>query len=217
MSGRKGKGGRDGVREGIEGAKVVPVRPAPEQAAEATPGAYLSDIARLFVRKDDGLYKIRPDGDCPDMFLCGPIDALCETRGEYGKNWGLLLRWWDPGGRQHEEVFPRMLFSNEDKEIRAILADHGLTLNAARHARAAFFEWLSLTTSDNLALIVTRTGWYRLDRGPGFVLLDRIVGETSENVVLPTVDVEPSFFKRGRHGRRCLVTGENGGDSARQD
>ncbi|MCQ8279910.1 DUF927 domain-containing protein [Acetobacteraceae bacterium KSS8] len=193
MSGRKGKGGRDGVREGIEGAQVVELRPGAARSA-AAPAPAVSRLSRRFMLREEGLFRVSTDPDKPDSFLCGPIEVLGESRDEDGRNWGLLLKWSDRDGREHQEAFARALFAGDGAEIRARLADAGLTLNPAPYARAGFMEWLSSISSSERARSVTRIGWHTLASGPVFVLPDETIGETVERVVLQVVDREPSLF-----------------------
>ena len=199
MTTRKSKGGRDGVRKGIEGARVVQLRPASSGGSPAPkpPAGAPPSLSRRFAARDDGLYRLSGDPDKPDTFLSGPIDVLGESRDEDGKNWGLLLRWSDRDGVEHEEAFARALFAGDGAEIRSRLADAGLTLNPAPHARAAFMEWLSACSSPERARSVTRIGWHTLATGPVFVLPDATIGEVAERVVLQTVDREPSLFGVG--------------------
>nr|WP_231100471.1 DUF927 domain-containing protein [Gluconobacter potus] len=145
-----------------------------------------------FIYRDDGIW--RRNGDGAPFFLCGSVEVLGESRDEAGQNWGLLLAWQDRDGHRHEEAFARALFAGDGNEIRTRLADGGLTLGAGAKAKAAFLEWLASLQSSQRARSVTRIGWHRFGGGDVFVLPDETLGETSERVVLQTLDREASLF-----------------------
>jgi len=182
-----GKGGRKKVRDGIEGAKVVALRPA---KASETGAESVED--RRFLRLDSGLWRRKGDG--PLVFICGPLDVLAESRDEEGRNWGLLLSWHDRDGHRHEEAFPRALFAGDGNEIRSRLADGGLTLGAGTSAKSAFLEWLASLTTNQRARSVTRIGWHAFGGRSAFVLPDETIGEAGERVVLQTTEREASLF-----------------------
>lgn len=180
--------GRSDIRKGIENAKVVQFPEANQGSAKA------QEVSedRRFIYRDDGIW--RRNGDGAPFFLCGPVEVLGESRDEAGQNWGLLLAWQDRDGHRHEEAFARALFAGDGNEIRTRLADGGLTLGAGAKAKAAFLEWLASLQSSQRARSVTRIGWHRFGGGDVFVLPDETLGETSERVVLQTLDREASLF-----------------------
>lgn len=180
--------GRSDIRKGIENAKVVQFPEANQGSAKA------QEVSedRRFIYRDDGIW--RRNGDGAPFFLCGSVEVLGESRDEAGQNWGLLLAWQDRDGHRHEEAFARALFAGDGNEIRTRLADGGLTLGAGAKAKAAFLEWLASLQSSQRARSVTRIGWHRFGGGDVFVLPDETLGETSERVVLQTLDREASLF-----------------------
>ncbi|GEM16532.1 DUF927 domain-containing protein [Gluconobacter oxydans] len=182
------KNGRSDIRKGIENAKVFQFPEANQDSAKA------QEVSedRRFIYRDDGIW--RRNGDGAPFFLCGPVQVLGESRDEAGQNWGLLLAWHDRDGHRHEEAFARALFAGDGNEIRTRLADGGLTLGAGAKAKAAFLEWLASLQSSERARSVTRIGWHRFGGGDVFVLPDETLGETSERVVLQTLDREASLF-----------------------
>ncbi|GAN54526.1 DUF927 domain-containing protein [Tanticharoenia sakaeratensis] len=184
-----GKSGRKKVRDGIEGAKVVELRPKQGAASDK---AEQDSEDRRFIHRDNGIW--RRKGDNPPTFICGPVDVLAESRDEEGRNWGLLLAWDDRDGHRHEEAFPRALFAGDGNEIRSRLADGGLTLGAGTSAKAAFLEWLASLASEQRARSVTRIGWHAFGGQSAFVLPDETIGEAGERVVLQTTEREASLF-----------------------
>ncbi|MBF0889223.1 MULTISPECIES: DUF927 domain-containing protein [Gluconobacter] len=180
--------GRSDIRKGIENAKVVQFPDANQGSAKAQE----VNEDRRFIYRDDGIW--RRNGDGAPFFLCGSVEVLGESRDEAGQNWGLLLAWQDRDGHRHEEAFARALFAGDGNEIRTRLADGGLTLGAGAKAKAAFLEWLASLQSSQRARSVTRIGWHRFGGGDVFVLPDETLGETSERVVLQTLDREASLF-----------------------
>ncbi|GAN89624.1 hypothetical protein Gbfr_007_081 [Gluconobacter frateurii M-2] len=182
------KSGQSEIRKGIENAKVVHFPEAGRN--DAKPQEVSED--RRFIYRDDGIW--RRNGDGAPYFICGPVEVLGESRDEAGQNWGLLLAWHDRDGHRHEEAFARALFAGDGNEIRSRLADGGLTLGAGPKAKAAFLEWLASLQSSQRARSVTKIGWHRFGGGDVFVLPDETLGETSERVVLQTLDREASLF-----------------------
>ncbi|MFT9365922.1 MAG: DUF927 domain-containing protein [Gluconobacter sp.] len=180
--------GRSDIRKGIENAKVVQFPDANQGSAKAQE----VNEDRRFIYRDDGIW--RRNGDGAPFFLCGSVEVLGESRDEAGQNWGLLLAWQDRDGHRHEEAFARALFPGDGNEIRTRLADGGLTLGAGAKAKVAFLEWLASLQSSQRARSVTRIGWHRFGGGDVFVLPDETLGETSERVVLQTLDREASLF-----------------------
>jgi putative DNA primase/helicase len=177
--------GADAVRSGIKGAEVVQMRPVADDAP-------LRDGKSPFVRLDAGIFRRR--GEDGFIFLCGPVDIVAETKDQEGNGWGLLLRWKDRDGVEHEEAFSRSLLVGDGNEVRSRLADGGLSINPAAAAKSAFLEWLASLQSNERALTVSRIGWHGFGDKRAFVLPDATIGDAGARVVLQSPDREPSLF-----------------------
>ena len=182
MSGTKS--GKRKVRLAIEAAP----------SAAANPNAAPDWLGDRFEARPDGLFK-RGDGPTP-LWVSGPFTVVAETRDGEGHGWGLLLSWRDRDGALHEEAFARALFSGDCAEVRARLADGGLTLNAILPARQAFAEFLNGCNVQRRARSVPRIGWHQIGGTSAFVLPAAVFGDVAERVVLQTEAGEHSLFNQ---------------------
>ena len=41
------------------------------------------------------------------IWLCAPVEIVCETNDGTGNQHGIVLQWWDRRGRLHQHVVPR--------------------------------------------------------------------------------------------------------------
>ena len=205
MSGKKG--GKAAVRAAVEGAQPAPANPAEAPAVRTEAPSYL---ASRFDMRPEGLFKKRDDNTT--MWLSAPFAIEAETRDDSGRGWGLLLSWHDRDGAPHEEAFGRQLFTGECGEVRARLADGGLSLNAAQPARQAFGEYLSVAASGKRARSVRKIGWHDAGGRPVFVLPGATIGQAPERIVLQLPGEQRSLFNesgtldewRSEIGRRCI-------------
>ena len=154
MSSDKGK---RRVRAAIEAAQ--PTQAAPPAAVGAP--AYLT--ARFSLRAD-GLHK-NNDDPTKSFWVCGPFAIEAELRDNEGGGWGLLLSWQDRDGQHHEEAFSRALFTGECAELRARLADGGLSMNGTQAGRQALAEYLNVVSIPQRARSVSRVGWHQIGGG----------------------------------------------------
>jgi uncharacterized protein (DUF927 family) len=178
------KGGKDGVRAQIEGAKP----------AEASAPAAEGEQRGPFRMTSSGLFRRQGD-DKPDIRVSGPFDVITETRDEEGGGWGLLLAWKDRDGQAHEEAIARRLFAGENAaELRTLLADGGLYLNPHPAARQALVEYLSSAASPQRARLVHRSGWHQIAGNRIFVLPDQVFGVPAERIVLKIASRERAPF-----------------------
>ncbi len=184
------KGGKGSVR-----AAILAAQPAPATAS-AAPGianAAPAYLAGRFTMRSEGLFR-NSDDPAKSWWVCGPFAVEAELRDDEKRGWGLLISWHDRDGARHEEAFSRALFTGECAEVRARLADGGLSLNGAQAARQALAEYLNLVTSTRRARSVQRVGWHMNGTRPVFVLPDATFGDSGERVVLQTEAREPPLF-----------------------
>jgi uncharacterized protein (DUF927 family) len=187
--------GKKAVRSAIDAATPAKASPPAANGSSTISGAP-TYLGKRFEMKKDGLYK-RGESDDGAMWLSGPFEIEAETRDAEGRAWGLLMSWTDRDQMTHRESFPRALFAGECGEIRARLADAGLSLNNHPAARQAFGQFLNLTGSPNRARSVPRVGWHQVAEVRVFVLPDVVYGQTPEKVVLQAQESGPSVFRAG--------------------
>lgn len=127
-----------------------------------------------------GLYytQTRPDGTSEDVRLGPPLKVLAHTRTIEGDNWGLMLRWNDPDGRQHDWPMPLSLLNNQKAEWFATLIDGGWLGNPAYRKHTERF--LSSARPIKSIRCVTATGWHN----GRYVLPDASFGDGEDQLVL---------------------------------
>jgi putative DNA primase/helicase len=167
---------------GAESASAPPPPPPPVR------------LATRFEMRADGLYRRSGKDDAPDLWVCGPFEVLTETRDADQGMWGILLRWRDRDGHEHRDAIPRAMFAGEGGELRARLADGGLSLSPRNDARQALLEYLAAINSPHRAVCVPRIGWHRLAGRRVFVLPDEVFGAAAGSVILQAPSREPSLF-----------------------
>ena len=180
--GRNGKDAREVVRAAVEGA--LPALGVPY------------DIPFGFEMRPDGLYR-QPAGDNAKPFrVCGYFEILGEARAEGQDGWGLLLRWLDRDGQEHEWIMPRRLLAGEAAEVRQRLSDCGLDVAATEGARKALVSFLSDVKIAARVRTLPQTGWYRPSGGvPCFVLPDRTLGPAIGEIVRLDIDPLPTIYR----------------------
>ncbi len=185
-TGGGGGGGKRAARAAILGA--APARRVGRQGTDV-PG---------FEMRPNGLFRLG-GRDRPDLFVCAPFDVLARTRDVDGEGHGLLLRWQDRDGVEHEWIMPFALLAGEAAEVRARLAAGGLRpMSTHQGARQALIEYLAFQQPEATARTVARVGWFfgRDGRGSAFVLPGRVFGDVpGERVLLDLPDRPPPLFR----------------------
>jgi putative DNA primase/helicase len=126
-----------------------------------------------------GLYWDSGDDDKPAIWLSPPFEIVAHTRNPEGKDWGLLLRWYDLDNVMHEWAMPYSALGGRPEEIwRAMLAG-GLRITSIRGGREKLAQYLSTAKSSLRARGVERTGWYIAPPIVAFVLPDKTYGESA--------------------------------------
>lgn len=194
MDNQKKPGGRKQVRDAIANAGVVSLSVVGGTDIQAEAASPPPGVSRRFRMTPDGLFRKSGDDDKPDIFVCGPLECLAETRDAEGNGWGLLMGWKDRDGRRHEEAFPRSMFAGDCGELRSRMANGGLTLASGAAAKNAFAEWLAMIRTGERARSVARIGWHALPSGTAYVLPAMTFGATGERVVLQQDAPEPDLF-----------------------
>lgn len=201
----KGNSKKARIRAAIDAAEPAAATPAMASLQTAAP----SYLASRFEMRGEGLF--RKNQDDTATWICSPFTIDAEARDDEGRAWGLLISWRDRDGVVHEETFSRALFAGECAEVRARLADAGLSLNASQSARQAMAEYLNVASSQRRARSVEKIGWHQVGDRSVFVLPGATFGTAAERVVLLTSEGGRSLFNeagtlddwRSQIGRRC--------------
>tara|TARA_R110002073_G_scaffold105839_3_gene239207 strand:- start:3990 stop:6305 length:2316 start_codon:yes stop_codon:yes gene_type:complete len=119
----------------------------------------------------DGLW--HDDGQKKPLRISDPFTLVGLGRDPAGGDWGLLIGFRDPDGRQKEEFIPKNKLAGQGAEIRGHLAAAGLWIATGQGAANRFVEALNSLRSKNRVLMVSATGWTSGDR---FVLPHCIIG-----------------------------------------
>lgn len=149
-----------------------------------------------FTMRSDGLWwQDTSDLEKPPLHLSGPFEAVAETRDVDGSAWGVLLRWRDHDGRDHEWAMPRAMLASDGAEVRRVLLDGGLSVAPGRKARDLLNSYLGAVKVSMRARAVVRIGWH----GRSYVLPDATLGPCNgERVLLQTAgSVEHAFRVAG--------------------
>jgi putative DNA primase/helicase len=138
---------------------------------------------------------------------------VAHTRNPEGKDWGLLLRWYDLDNVMHEWAMPYSALGGRPEEIwRAMLAG-GLRITSIRGGREKLAQYLSTAKSSLRARGVERTGWYIAPPIVAFVLPDKTYGESAyERIRWQTDNQGETLYRiagsleewRREIGRRCV-------------
>jgi uncharacterized protein (DUF927 family) len=135
-----------------------------------------------FTMRASGLwYQPSPDaqGNAPDpLWIAAPFQVRAETNGDADQDFGLLLRWTDPNGREHEWAMPRRMVHAEGNAIAVELEDAGLSCGTSRKAHDGLKHFLGAVGSIHRIRCVERAGWH----GTAYVLPNgRVFGPDETN------------------------------------
>jgi uncharacterized protein (DUF927 family) len=160
-----------------------------------------------------GLYWDSGEDDKPAIWLSPPFEIVAHTRNPEGKDWGLLLRWYDLDNITHEWAMPYSALGGRPEEIwRAMLAG-GLRITSIRGGREKLAQYLSTAKSSLRARGVERTGWYSAPPIVAFVLPDKTYGESAyERIRWQTENQGETLYRvagsleewRREIGQRCV-------------
>jgi hypothetical protein len=126
----------------------------------------------------------------------GGAGILGDFLPENGDAWGLLLRWKDRDGREHEWIMPRRLLAGEAAEVRQRFADCGLDVSGTDVSRRALVQFLADVKHSARVRTVGQTGWYRpATGGVAFVLPGSAVGHLPGEIVRLDIDPPPSVYR----------------------
>jgi putative DNA primase/helicase len=198
-------------------ARDEPIPPAPGAdggaGSEQKPGA--PEIPENFKLIKDTLYALierkTKDGETyiANVPVSSRVEVVALTRDESGGEWGRLLHFRDPDGRDHEWAMPTEMLASEGAEYRARLLEQGLTIYPSREARFGLHEYLAECRPSARARAVNRIGWH----DGVFVLPDETIGgaESERTLFRSAASVTHAFNRRGsledwqrEVSRRCV-------------
>ncbi|WP_327751669.1 DUF927 domain-containing protein [Sphingobium sp. SJ10-10] len=155
--------------------------------ADMKDDAALADAINIGSKREANLpsgYYLKPDGlyfdggEGPEK-IAGPVRVVAQTRDRNSQAWGLLLRWRDDDGVEHQWSLPRSLMAGDGREVRSALLDGGLYVSPRTSHRNALQTFLASIRVEDRARAVTRVGW----TDGAFALPDRTIGENGHLVV----------------------------------
>lgn len=121
----------------------------------------------IFDSREDGIYHIKTSFGrnqkilTQEQRICAPLEIAAKFHDpEVGDKWGLLLKWSDPKGKNHEQtIFYRQLEENP-KLVRGSLMDEGLKIYCRSGSGDLFIKYLVQENPKRTASIATRTGYF---------------------------------------------------------
>jgi uncharacterized protein (DUF927 family) len=163
--------GRIAVRDALQRSQVIPDRHGVIWPAH-------------FTMKPDGLWWQPPtqDNDAdPPVWIMGPFKVVAETSDDGGRAHGLLLRWIDRHGKEHQWAMPQDMVHRDGNDIAAELQGAGLSCATPRQAHDLLKQFFAGVRSTERARCVDQSGWH----GDVFVLPSGIViGAKPDSIVL---------------------------------
>src|SRR5258708_33535463 len=89
-----------------------------------------------------GLYWNSPDED-KSTWLSPPFEIVAHTRNADGKDWGLLLRWYDLDNVMHEWAMPYAALGGSAEENWGTMLAGGLEVSSTRCGPRELADYLS--------------------------------------------------------------------------
>jgi putative DNA primase/helicase len=118
---------------------------------------------RFEVSDRDGVVYVAIDPETSSqrqIWVCSCLRVVAQTRDENSESWGVLLRWKDPAGRQHEAALPAQMLQTDGADMRRMLADLGLKIAVTQAGRQHLQTYLQVWNPNRFARCVNRMGWH---------------------------------------------------------
>lgn len=157
------------------------------------------------MRHANGFFEIAEDGvwfvkdnhdDKQKLFICSPIIILAKTRDDSSNGWGRLLQWLDDAGMLHTWAIPMQHFQTDGADIRKALSDQGVTISVNGYERKLFLFYLANYPITQLAVCVSRIGWYRNQ----FILPNKTIGQNDSGEIVVYQSENASLSKYSTKG-----------------
>lgn len=172
------------------------VRQAVEKARRKDPGVkYPEGYRVIWGGKNPGLYRDEKRGeDYEPVRIAPPLRILGRTKSVGSDNWGTLLQWFDPAGKEHRYALPDDVLQRQGNDWAAALAYQGYSIRRGKaNAFAVFIQELQTT---KFVTCTARVGWH----GSAYVMPDTVYGADEGTLVLQSAGHEGLYTAAGDEG-----------------
>lgn len=172
------------------------VRQAVEKARREDPGVKYPEGYRVIQGgKNPGLYRDEKRGeDYEPVRIAPPLRILGRTKSDGSDNWGTLLQWVDPAGKEHRYALPDDVLQRQGNDWAAALAYQGYSIRRGKaNAFAVFVQELQTT---KFVTCTARVGWH----GSAYVMPDTVYGADEGTLVLQSTGHEGLYTVTGDEG-----------------
>lgn len=172
------------------------VRQAVEKARREDPGVKYPEGYRVIQGgKNPGLYRDEKRGeDYEPVRIAPPLRILGRTKSDGSDNWGTLLQWVDPAGKEHRYALPDDVLQRQGNDWAAALAYQGYSIRRGKaNAFAVFVQELQTT---KFVTCTARVGWH----GSAYVMPDTVYGADEGTLVLQSAGHEGLYTVAGDEG-----------------
>ena len=136
----------------------------------------------IFDSRPDGIYYVKTSFGrnqkvlTQEQRICAPVEITAKFHDpEHGDKWGLLLKWSDPNGKNHEQtIFYRQL-EESPKLVRGSLMDEGLKIYCRSGTGDLFIKYLVQENPERTASIATRTGYFEDGDKLALILPNKVI------------------------------------------
>ncbi|SEL57029.1 DUF927 domain-containing protein [Nitrosovibrio tenuis] len=185
--------------ENIAGA-THPVPDAKEEVGSDALKMPWNDVASFipqgFSLAVDGLYRETKNND---ERLSGAVWVSAKTRDPQSEEWGIVVEWIDPDGKQHKQAFPRNLL-HDKRGIALVQALSAGGLEVIPGCENAVVKYLGSFDIPNRLRSVAQLGWLRGEELV-FVLPQKVIGkDASSNIVYQPERYSPTSSTMGSRG-----------------
>lgn len=156
------------------------VRQAVEKARRGEPGVkYPEGYCVVRHGKNPGLFRYEARGeDSEPVRIAPPLRILGRTKSDGSDNWGTLLQWVDPAGKEHRYALPDDVLQRQGNDWAAALAYNGYSIRRGKaNAFAVFIQELQ---TSRFVTCTSRVGWHH----DAYVLPDTTYGADQGTLVL---------------------------------
>ena len=169
------------------------VRQAVEKARREDPGVKYPEGYRVIQGgKNPGLYRDEKRGeDYEPVRIAPPLRILGKTKSVGSDNWGTLIQWNDPAGKEHRYALPDDVLQKQGNDWAAALAYNGYNIRRGKaNAFAVFIQELQTT---KFVTCTARVGWH----GSAYVMPDTVYGADEGTLVLQSAGHEGLYTVAG--------------------
>lgn len=151
-----------------------------------------------FVVASKGVYYKRQKKDNEQeepapVWVCSPLEVAGTTRDDASESWGKYLTWTDLDDKQHSWAMPVDMLIGNETEVQRTLVYGGLRIGTGRTGRDLLTRYLNETSPSKHYRCVDRLGW----SGDCYVLPDRTIGETTEEIIFQSPSNDNPYVSCG--------------------